>query len=307
MAGFPFYRKQFKRNGIIPGFSMIIVRLSGGLGNQLFQYAAGRRLSIVNRATLKIDLSWFDEWDTHFYALECFSMQKQYANKEEVAGLTKRSFSRRLLSKIAGKSSVVREQYYKFDSTILSLSDNVYLDGYWQSEKYFSDVSDTIRKDCQFSSPTSGKNKSLQKKIHDTQSVSLHVRRGDYVTNPATNRKHGTCSIDYYKKCILEINEALSDPVYYVFSDDPVWARENLSGLTGTSEFIDHNQNRSAFEDMRLMSLCKHNIIANSSFSWWGAWLNNKKDKIVYAPKNWFNPGANRDTRDLIPSDWNTR
>ncbi len=286
---------------------MIIVRLSGGLGNQMFQYAAGRRLSVVHGTALKLDLSWFDDWDARTFSLECFDMQIQIATREEVAAFTKRSLSKNILEKLSGKPPVTREKFYHFDPKVLSLSDKEYLDGYWQSEQYFSGVSDTIHADYQFRSPVSGRNKYLQEKVLDTQSVSIHVRRGDYVTDPKTNKKHGTCSVEYYKKCIQELNQTLSEPVYYVFSDDPVWARENLSGLMDMAEYIDHNKNKNAFNDMRLMSLCKHNIVANSSFSWWGAWLNRNKDKIVYAPENWFAPEENRDTRDLFPPDWNTR
>ena len=144
-------------------------------------------------------------------------------------------------------------------------------------------------------------NLTISEQIAKCNSVSLHIRRGDYVSNLEANKTHGFIGIEYYNKAISFIHEQILQPHFFVFSDDIAWARENL-GLIINVVFINHNQGRSSFEDMRLMSLCKYNIIANSSFSWWGAWLNTAPDKIVITPKQWFANG--QDTSDLMPENW---
>ena len=130
--------------------------------------------------------------------------------------------------------------------------------------------------------------------------VSLHVRRGDYVSDPKTKAILGVCSLDYYRAAIAHIAERIESPAFFVFSDDIAWAKANLE-IPFPCEYVDHNQGQQSYNDMHLMSLCKHHIIANSSFSWWGAWLNPRKDKIVIAPENWF--ANNEDAKDLIPPE----
>lgn len=143
-------------------------------------------------------------------------------------------------------------------------------------------------------------------KINETESISLHVRRGDYVSNLKASSEHGVCSIDYYKKAIEHIKSKIKDKkniCFFLFSDDPIWVKDNMTFINDEIVVIDFNNEEKSHEDMRLMSACKHNIIANSSFSWWGAWLNNNQEKIVVAPEKWFKVD-NYDTRDLYPANF---
>jgi hypothetical protein len=196
----------------------------------------------------------------------------------------------------------IEEKHFHFDPGMLNLPDNVYINGYWQSEKYFKDIEEVLRKDFTVISPINQENQRMLNLINSTDSVSLHVRRGDYVTNPTTNSFHGTCSLDYYAKAVRYIIENISNPHFFLISDDPDWVKENIS-INKPVTVIDINTTDNGYDDLRLMSKCKHNIIANSSFSWWGAWLNNNPQKIVIAPEKWFlSPELN--TKDLIPQGW---
>ena len=145
------------------------------------------------------------------------------------------------------------------------------------------------------------KTQQYKQEIIATESVSLHVRHGDYVTNADTNSFHGVCSLDYYKNAVSKIKQEMPLP-FFIFSDDIIWAKENLDFI-GNMTFIEYNGATPDHEEMYLMSLCQHNIIANSSFSWWGAWLNQNPNKIIIAPQNWFND-VSLDTKDLIPNEW---
>jgi len=292
---------------------MVIVKLMGGLGNQMFQYAAARRLAHFNNTNLKIDLSWFDnicEVDSsRNYALDEFAIQENFATREEIEALTVQAqgFAERLVTKAMRRKpraapSYIREKQFHFDPAILNLFDNVYLDGYWQSEKYFNNIEDVIRKEFAITVPQTGENQKMAKLISSHESVSLHVRRGDYVSNLQTSKVHGTCGLDYYARAIAEIYSMVDSPHFFVFSDDPEWSKANLY-LSHPVIFVDHNNALTSYEDLRLMSQCRHHITANSSFSWWGAWLNSNPDKIVIAPERWFND-PNINTNDLIPKTW---
>ena len=188
-----------------------------------------------------------------------------------------------------------------FNKEIASLPERSYITGYWQSEKYFQDYEALIREQFTFKPQLSGKNSQYVEQIQNSNAISLHIRRGDYVSNLNTNAVHGTCTIAYYQKAMAYVEDQTPTPIYYVFSDDVAWVKVNLN-IAGECYFINHNQRLESFNDMRLMSLCKHHIIANSSFSWWGAWLNSKKDKIVIAPRRWFANGADSTTH--VPKDW---
>jgi hypothetical protein len=169
------------------------------------------------------------------------------------------------------------------------------------SEKYFIDAEKQIRKDFVFKLPMQNENIGLAKKISQVNAISLHVRRGDYASNPQNIATHGLCSIDYYQAAIKHMVEQVKNPYFFVFSDDSAWVTSNLK-IDFLHQYVDHNHGKESYNDMHLMSLCKHNIIANSSFSWWGAWLNQNAEKIVFAPKQWFSKST--DTIDLIPSNW---
>jgi len=285
---------------------MIITKLIGGLGNQMFQYATGRLLAYKNKAVLKLDLSAYDNQSgitQRQYELSPFNVQQNFSNQIDnkiICGPEKKGLLGKIFRKLPDsfyKSNYIKEKGHNFNSSILDLNNNVYLDGYWQSEKYFSDISDIIR--SEFTLKNNSLDPSLLQEIINKNSVSLHIRRGDYVFNPVTNRFHGVCTLDYYKRAIDFIEERFEDLTFYIFSDDLNWCKENLK-INHPTFFVEGNKN---YEDLILMSHCKYNIIANSSFSWWGAWLNNNPGKIVIAPEQWF-ADKSVDTDDLIPESW---
>ena len=189
-----------------------------------------------------------------------------------------------------------------FNKDFNNLSNNTLLEGYWQSEQYFADQHKIIRERFRFKSKISEKNREILNRIVDSNSVSVHIRRGDYAINSVINNIHGLMGKEYYNQSIALLSSKITKPVLFFFSDDINWAKTSFNQLCNSYDtfFINHNTGKDAFEDMRLMSNCKHNIIANSSFSWWGAWLNKNPEKIVIAPQLWFND-ASIDTKDLIP------
>jgi hypothetical protein len=293
---------------------MIIVRLWGGLGNQMFQYAAARRLAHANRTELLLDAAWFGNaaaGDTaRRYELSIFAIAERFAAPSQVRALRGYDIQRwpRLAKRLLRaygyreRESWARERHYHFDPAVLRLGDGVYLDGYWQSERYFQDAADLIRTEFAFRPSPAPDNAALLEVIAGCEAVSLHVRRGDYVANARTAHYHGVCGLDYYARCVDAIAGLVASPHFFVFSDDPAWVRDNLK-LPFPATHVTHNGPERAYEDLRLMSACRHNIIANSSFSWWGAWLNDTPVKIVIAPKQWFRDDS-VDTADLIPERW---
>ncbi len=292
---------------------MIVVRLIGGLGNQMFQYAAGRSLAHRNASLLKLDVSAFETYTLHRYGLHCFHVQEQLASREEVArffpsprglGGSLRAGIRRLLDGApAGPEPVlVRERSFAFDPSVLATRGDVALDGYWQSARYFEDVAPVLRAELSFRYPPSEENAALADVIAGTTSVSVHVRRGDYVSDAATSAVHGTCSPAYYRAAIAHVAERVGNLHLFVFSDDPGWVRREFEAPFPMT-VVDVNGPDTNWEDLRLMSLCRHNVVANSSFSWWGAWLNRNREKIVVAPRRWYRD-ATRDVADLVPDAW---
>lgn len=268
---------------------MIIVRLKGGLGNQMFQYALGRSLALKNNDELKLDINFYQSINLavkRFYSLNVFNIQAEVVNSSWT------NFIFRLTKRFKEKS-------FNFSKNILSLNSGVYLDGYWQSPKYFEGFEDEIKKNFTLKNPIAQNIQDLAGEIENTNSLCVHVRRGDYVGN----KNHETVDNEYYKKAIEYIKNHASVDKIYVFSDDIEWCKNNFkfafpAMFVGT-EYAGEKGERHMF----LMSKCKNFIIANSSFSWWAAWLSNSKDKIVICPKQWF-PDASIDTKDLIPKEW---
>jgi hypothetical protein len=270
---------------------VIVVRLCGGLGNQLFQYAAGRRLADARKAELVLDLDWYER-TPHSDTPRAFELDR-YAIRARVATAAERR---------ACQWRNIREKSFDFDPAVLELPDGTYLDGYWQSERYFDDIADAIRRDATpRTSPTLQDQRVGSAISAASAAVSVHVRRGDYVSLKAAADFHGTCSANYYRAALTAIASHVRDPHFFVFSDDLEWARRNIEP-PGPVVHVDHNGPATAFQDLRLMSSCDHHIIANSSFSWWGAWLNASADKIVVAPKVWFADA--RPTPALLPRSW---
>jgi len=289
---------------------MIISNVIGGLGNQMFQYAIGRALSLRRHTQLKLDISGFSQDPQRKYDLHLYNIQAEIATLQEVEklkGKLNQGLGEKIVKIFSAKSPAISASYLKekdmgFHPEILEAPDNVYLEGYWQSEKYFSDIAATIRKDFSMKTAPNIDNQKVLDQIHATTAISLHVRRGDYVSNTTANAFHGTTTLDYYKMAIDKLNNLIPGGTIFVFSDDQTWVKENLK-FTLPTIFVDCNDTDHAQDDLRLMASCQHHILANSTFSWWGAWLAEHPKQIVIAPKQWFkNP--NISSKDLIPSRW---
>lgn len=269
----------------------------------MFQYALGRKLSQKLSSELKLDITGFQEYKLHKFGLKCFSLSKFTGiSASPVKSQIHERINRFLPVKFQLGHKRVVEKSFSFDEDVLQQRGNLVFDGYWQSEKYFYDIRGILLNDFRFQYPQDSENEKLSDKIRAYESVSLHVRRGDYVNNAETLEKHGVCDLDYYYRAVAYVGERMSDPSFFIFSDDPDWAKENLK-IDYPVTFISNNDASKNYEDLRLMSQCKHNIIANSSFSWWGAWLNENPRKIVIAPQVWFVDKA-INTRDVIPESW---
>ena len=295
----------------------IIVQLMGGLGNQLFQYAVGRRIAKMNNFSLKLDLSWFryhPRWFKYHpyrpYSLNHFATLKDIASPAEIAklrGLTWVHLKEKLFHKLYanglhGTQTMIREKTLDFDQEVLQISTGAYLSGYWQSEKYFKDIEETIRKEFTVITPPDPENIKIANDIRGTEAVCIHVRRGDYVSDSKANQLIGLCSLDYYYRSIDCIMSRVEKPHFYIFSDDPEWSQQHIT-IDAPTTYIHNNPSDKNYEDLRLMTYCKHFIIANSSFSWWGAWLSSNRQKIVVAPAQWFNRVKYNDA-DRLPKEW---
>lgn len=270
---------------------MVVVQLIGGLGNQLFQYAAAKSLAIEKKEKLCVDISQFESYKLHNYALNHFKIVSNIYKKPN-----------KYLKKIVSffqKNIYYKEVGFGYNKDLININgDAIFLEGYFQTEKYFLKHEREIREDFEIITPLKKVTKETIELIQKVNSVSIHIRRGDYLTNPI----HNTNKENYYEKALELIENRIEDPVFFIFSDDMDWVKLNFSTKRETV-FIDFNDALTNFEDLKLMSSCKHNIIANSSFSWWGAWLNQNPDKIVIAPKQWFNDDSIY-SEDVIPTSW---
>ncbi len=290
---------------------MIIVRLNGGLGNQMFQYACGRRLSIIHKTELSFDTKFLEDrtprnnFTFRDYELGAFKrINFQKCDVKNILRFYKTDMYSRILRKIA-KPKIYSEQGRQFNPDILTAVSSAYLDGYWQSEKYFEDFEEVIRSDFSFQSyPENDYVREIISYILESNSVSVHVRRGDYVSNQIAKSIYATLSCDYYKKAIEYCSEKVKDAKFFIFSDDPEFIKAKFSGIKNLI-IVHHKYSIENYVDMKLMSLCKHNIIANSSYSWWGAWLNRNSNKMVVAPGIWYNTSDNNSViKDRVPSSW---
>jgi len=281
---------------------MIIIKIIGGLGNQMFQYSFYRSLQSKG-INVYADLSDFEDYPLHNgYELERIFKLTVRTPSKFILNLFKPNQTKWIFRKLKRvldlkKTYRVEEMEFRFDPSFLS-DTNKYYFGYWQNEGYFRDIADQIKQDFIFPKIVDIENETILQKITNTQSVSIHVRRGDYLKDPLLGN---VCNLDYYEEAILNINSKTKDAQFFVFSDDVAWCRQNLK-LENVS-YIDLNKGKNSYIDMQLMSNCKHNIIANSSFSWWGAWLNNNTNKVVIAPGKWVNNLASDDI-DICPKNW---
>lgn len=275
----------------------------GGVGNQLFCYAYAKSLQ-QKGYDVKIDISTFKFNKIDSYEFDKYSIDIPISTQEENEIL----FNNSLLSKILKRfgidiSNKVREKSLLFDESLLRINDNCYVDGYFQNEKYFYDIRDILLEQISINRPLSNFTKNIQKKINSLNNTcSIHVRRGD-MANDINVKIHGVCSVEYYNNAIEFLENKLGEVNYFIFSDDFEWCRSNLK--IDNAIFVESDEQRIAHEDVYLMSLCDHNIIANSTFSWWGAWLNPNNDKIVIAPNAWFaDKDLHKQSKDIVPKDW---
>ena len=282
--------------------SKIVVALNGGLGNQMFQYAAGRALALRTGASLVLDLRPLLQLGQRAYGLDAFRLGAAPALITGGAPPTRVGRWKRWLRRLTGGEQTLREASFAYDGRIHGARAPTRLEGYFQSERYFEDAAEAIRADF---SPRGDDRERMDglaaRLLPPGPKLSLHVRRGDY-TNPATMAVHGLMGPDYYDRAFRLVTERAGRVVVCVFTDDPAWVRANLE-LPSDSVFVSEHTG-SAVEDLMLMSRCSHHITANSSFSWWGAWLNPNPEKIVVTPERWFQPAAGMDTRDLRPPGW---
>ncbi len=288
----------------------VIVRIKGGLGNQLFCYAAARRLSLVNGAELVIDdVTGFvrDSLYHSKYLLDRFSISARKATPAERLEPFERY--RRGINKLISRCKPFANRFYveqegdDSDARILSLevNKNLYLDGYWQSEDYFKDVEGVIRKDLRITPPLDGPNQRMAEDIKNSCSVALHVRWFDA---PDQAQVHNV-AVDYYRRAIAFLEEKLKSPRYFVFSNDPEAARKKIDLPESRVICVSHNKgNENACADLWLMTLCRNFIIANSTFSWWGAWLAESDPAIVVVPNINVLGGAAWAQTNSIPCRW---
>ena len=284
----------------------IIVRLQGGLGNQMFQYAFGRALSKRSGMALYFDPSSLNSKKNRGYQLGSFILSAHAADYEKIQSLITPHFlfHKKLwkILKIPFKyaDTHILEKDFSYNEDIAHRRTSAYFDGYWQTEKYFSDCKEIIRRDFSFREEEVLRRHVLFEEVLNSNSVSIHIRRGDYVKNPRYRKLLYVCKLEYYKNAMKYLGERFENLTFYIASDDHEWVKNNFK-LSKHIKLID---SRSSLYDFYIMSRCKHNIISNSSFSWWGAWLNPNRNKQVLAPNIWFNSCAKINFRDIVPNSW---
>ena len=292
---------------------MIISQISGGLGNQLFQYALGRHIALKYNTDLKLDLDIYknpiEGLTLRVFELNNLNLNCQIASQDEIRkikradlkGIFKSIYWRTQTIKPYYRKNFIKEKSHAFDKNILKCPDNSYIEGYWQSEKYFSSIRNILLKELQPKSFQSIHENSFYNKIINSNAISVHIRRGDYISNPVHKDIYKTIPIDYYHSAMLLYTKKIENPIFFIFSDDFEWVKSFFNNNNNNITFVEIEN---AVTCMYLMSVCKHNIIANSSFSWWGAWLNQNENKIVISPSEWFTSNSGINAADLISENW---
>ncbi|OGR35006.1 MAG: hypothetical protein A2051_10340 [Desulfovibrionales bacterium GWA2_65_9] len=292
---------------------MIVVRLQGGLGNQMFQYAVGRALALARGVELVFDLSALAEDPLRSYALGDFQLAARLARPGELARLRSPLAYRlmrlssgnpagRALLRALGLPVLYEERASTHAPEVAYLPGHSLLVGFFQSERYFESIAGQLRQDFSLPRPLTPASALLAERINACESVSIHVRRTDYVDNPETCAMHGVLTPAHYTHCVELLSGRIATPEFFVFSDDPDWAEEHIRPGFPTT-WVRPRPGASDTEDLVLMSRCRHNILANSSFSWWAAWLNPNPEAQVLAPKRWYQDPA-RSAEDLLPQRW---
>lgn len=281
---------------------MNIVWIDGGLGNQMFQYALAMKLESLGKQ-VKIDVTKYADHHVHndFELDRVFGIDCSYAGRDEIRklGYLKANHWTEFLKRTPfRKKTVYNHESYDFDGSVFQM-DGRYLEGYWQSEQYFDDIREQILSTYRFPAFSTQEQKDWAARIGEGISVSVHIRRGDYLNYAYLQN---ICTPAYYKEAMDFFRKKFPGAAqFYVFTNDFSWAQEHFAGED--CHFVKGNTGADSFRDMQLMSLCRHNIVANSSFSWWGAWLNQNPEKIVIAPKRWIN-GPEDQREDIIPDTW---
>ena len=253
---------------------------------------------------LQIDLSYLQtEQFKKAHTIRAFELDKLHISAK-IASENQLALIKRKCWKNIFRPVCIKEKNFRFNPNVLHVRQNCILDGFWQCEKYFINIKEILFEEFTFQKTISDIDlQKIQTEIQTTNSVSIHFRRGDYLSNNNANKSHGVCSMEYYQKAVQFIAEKVNDPVFFVFSDDIEWVKDNFK-----CEFPVHyieKSDENIHSDFQLMSLCKHNIVANSSYSWWAAWLNRNEAKLVIAPKRWFADEKNQSqAEDLIPQSW---
>jgi hypothetical protein len=289
---------------------MIVTRLHGGLGNQLFQFAAGYALAQRRGVPHKVDLGTFVHERERDFGLRSLGLRYEVATPEEVRRLAPQwgpwwknkyiLWSNRLTPFASRRW--VRESTFDYDRRVRDVRDPAYLDGWWQSEKYFSEFSADIRAQFSPKNPPSARVADCARTLASRTTVAVHVRRGDYIANDDASQFHGTCSNAYYEEACKKMARDMPDALFCIFSDDPSWARSNLTFPAG-AEFLSGTGPLAVEEDFFLLCQCRHFVIANSTFSWWPAWIKDSPGQRVIAPRRWFR-GFDVNPSDRFPSDW---
>ena len=275
--------------------TQFIIKLHDGLGNQMFQYALGRALSLRFGCALKADTSAFaaqrNAEHPRPYLLPLFPLTLPEATQQELLPFQEKLYQkiwRKLVGRRIYAKNYIREPHYSYWDGIRSINAPAMLDGYWQSERYFLDCAEQIKKDFTFPPLPDASLFMAEKIINSPQAVAVHVRRGDYLFQD-NHALHGTCNRQFYKTSLQYIQKQISLPLeIFLFSDDIAWCKNNFDPCGLTIIFVDLHSESQGYYAMHLMSLCKHYIIANSSFSWWGAWLGEQKESVICAPAVWF-------------------
>jgi len=290
---------------------IVIVRLQGGLGNQMFQYAFAVLLAKKNGTGVFLDKNFFSlrEKKVGFtprnFELNIFGNKYLEATHSQLLSFYNLSFLDKIKKKLRlNYPKIYNESVFGFNQSALNIKAPVYLNGYFQSSKYFIGYEELIKHLFLFPiNELDILNKELLTTIKNANTISVHIRRGDYAEDKVTQQFHGCCSIEYYQKAIAVLMNRYSDFTLVFFSDDVNWVKEQFENLPYPKLFINNNSAENSWKDMLLMSSCTHNIIANSSFSWWAAWLNENTEKTVIAPKKWFE-AKELDTKTILPEEW---
>jgi hypothetical protein len=274
------FKQAFSQRSTGKVSGIVISKLSGGLGNQLFQYATGRALADYHGVPLKLDISHYNKHRKRSYRLDKFRITASLASPDEVKRLT------------SNKQSIFQRKR-RYSPEIWQTPRQIYLRGHWLSEKYFKNIALTLRQELTLKQPIDPGKMQVLHLMSQVGSVSLHIRRGDYLSN----KLFDPLPLDYYDAALKKLAHLIQPAHIFIFSDDILWAQQNLA-LDYPTTYMAGNQD---YEDLWFMSQCKHHIVANSIFSWWGAWLCSFPGQIVVAPKKWF---ANIGAVDPVPETW---